>query len=225
METQVIKHSSFYNQLMQSPTLKLLMDKTAKKLSAEQKSRKKFYDELTPNVKAEFINGKVIMHSPVKLRYSQASDNLFSLLKLFVLKNKLGLVHHEKLLIKLTRNDYEPDICFFKKETSKKFKAEQMLFPAPDFIVEVLSPSTEKLDRTTKYEDYAAHGVEEYWIVSPEKQTVEQYFLTETGYELNIKSKTGIIKSEAIESFEMPVRAIFDEDVNMETINEIMSAV
>ncbi len=222
MDIQVIKHSSFYNQLMQSPTLKLLMDETAKKLNSEQKLRKKFYDELTPNVKAEFINGKVIMHSPVKLRHSQASDNLFSLLKIFVIKNKLGSIHHEKLLVKLTRNDYEPDICFFKKEKSKHFEAEQMLFPAPDFIVEVLSPSTEKLDRTTKYEDYAAHGVEEYWIVSPEKQTVEQYFLTKTGYELNIKSKTGTIKSEAIGKFEMPVRAIFDEEINLKSLNEIL---
>jgi len=222
MDIQVIKHSSFYDQLMQLPTLKLLMDETAKKLNAEQKLRKKFYEELTPNVKAEFVNGKVIMHSPVKLRHLQASDNLFSLLKIFVIKNKLGSIHHEKLLVKLTRNDYEPDICFFKKEKSKYFEAEQMLFPAPDLIVEVLSPSTEKLDRTTKYEDYAAHGVEEYWIVSPEKQTVEQYFLTKTGYELNIKSKTGIIKSEAIEKFEMPVRAIFDEEVNLKTLKSML---
>ncbi|OQX97828.1 MAG: hypothetical protein B6I20_11905 [Bacteroidetes bacterium 4572_117] len=208
---------------MQSPTLKLLMGEMAKKLNTEQKLRKNFYDELTPNVKAEFINGKVIMHSPVKLRHSQASDNLFRLVSTHVLKNNLGAIHHEKLLIKLTRNDYEPDICFFKTAKSKHFEAEQMLFPAPDLVVEVLSPSTEKTDRTTKYEDYAAHGVEEYWIVSSEKQTIEQYLLTETGYELNIKSKTGTVKSIAIEQFEIPVRAIFDEAVNLKALSEMLN--
>ena len=221
METQVIKHSSFYNQLMQSPVLKLLMDETAKKLKAESKLRNKFYDELTPSIKAEFINGKVIMHSPVKLRYSQASGNLYRLLSTYTIKNKLGSVHHEKLLIKLTRNDYEPDICFFKKVKSDKFTAEQMFFPAPDLICEVLSPSTEKIDRGTKYEDYAAHGIEEYWIVNPEKQQIEQYLLTETGYELNIKSKTGTVKSMAIEQFEIPISAIFDEEINLETLNHL----
>ncbi len=222
MNTEVIKHSRFYNKLMQSPTLKLLINETSKKLDTESKLREKFYNELTPNIKAEFINGKVIMHSPVKLRHSQASDNLFSLLKIFVLKNKLGAVHHEKLLIQLTRNDYEPDICFFRKEKTKTFEPEQMLFPAPDFVVEVLSPSTENTDRTTKYEDYAAHGIEEYWIISPKNQTVEQYFLTNTGYILNIKSKTGIIKSRAITNFEIPVRSIFDEKINLDTLNDIL---
>jgi len=196
--------------------------KLQKKLDTESKLREKFYNELTPNIKAEFINGKVIMHSPVKLRHSQASDNLFSLLKIFVLKNKLGAVHHEKLLIQLTRNDYEPDICFFRKEKTKTFEPEQMLFPAPDFVVEVLSPSTENTDRTTKYEDYAAHGIEEYWIISPKNQTVEQYFLTNTSYILNIKSKTGIIKSRTITNFEIPVLSIFDEKINLDTLNDIL---
>jgi Uma2 family endonuclease len=221
METQVIKHSRFYNQLMQLPTLKLLMDETAKKLKAENKLRNKFYNNLTPSIKAEFINGEIIMHSPVKLRHSQASDNLYRLLSTYVIKNKLGSVHHEKLLIKLTRNDYEPDICFFNKEKSGKFNADQMFFPAPDFVVEVLSPSTEKIDRVTKYEDYAAHGVEEYWIIDPEKQLVEQYLLTETGYELNMKSKTGMLKSKAVNYFEIPVHAIFDEKTNLKILNEL----
>ena len=223
MNTEVIKHSSFYNKLIQSPTLKLLINETSKKLESENKLREKFYSELTPNIKAEFINGKVIMHSPVKLRHSQASDNLYRIISTYVIKNKLGAVHHEKLLIQLTRNDYEPDICFFRKEKTKTFEPEQMLFPAPDFVVEVLSPSTENTDRTTKYEDYAAHGIEEYWIISPKNQTVEQYFLTNTGYILNIKSKTGIIKSRAITNFEIPVRSIFDEKINLNTLNKILS--
>ena len=36
-------------------------------------------------------------------------------------------------MITLTRNDYEPDICFFKKEKSDDFVENQTLFPAPDY--------------------------------------------------------------------------------------------
>jgi Uma2 family endonuclease len=53
----------------------------------------------------------------------------------------------------------------------------QMRFPAPDFIAEILSPSTEENDRNIKSTDYAAHGVSEYWIIDPAYRIVEQYLL------------------------------------------------
>ena len=87
---------------------------------AEAKKRRYFYDVVTEQQKAEFINGEIIVHSPVKLRHAVASENLFTLLKMFVQKHDLGSVFHEKILIVLNRNDYEPDICFFGPEQSQR---------------------------------------------------------------------------------------------------------
>ena len=70
-------------------------------------------------------------------------------------------------MISLTRNDYEPDICYFNKEKSQHFTDDQLLFPAPDLVVEVLSKSTEQTDRTIKFKDYENHNVLEYWIIHP----------------------------------------------------------
>lgn len=42
----------------------------------------------------------------------------------------------EKATIGLTRNDYEPDICFFTAEKAAQFTEDQMIFPTPDFVVE-----------------------------------------------------------------------------------------
>ncbi len=46
---------------------------------------------------------------------------------------------------------------------------------APDLVVEVLSPSTKKKDKTLKLEKYLSAGVREYWIVDPVKKNVVVY--------------------------------------------------
>ena len=46
---------------------------------------------------------------------------------------------------------------------------------APDFVVEVLSPSTQKKDKTIKLEKYLNAGVREYWIVDPKKKNIVVY--------------------------------------------------
>lgn len=60
---------------------------------------------------------------------------------------------------------------------------------APDWIIEIVSPSSKPRDYMTKLFKYRTAGVREYWIVDPDKQmamvygfendTVEQYFFGE----------------------------------------------
>ena len=54
---------------------------------------------------------------------------------------------------------------------------------APDLIVEVTSPGTAKKDYNEKYNLYEQNGVKEYWIASPEAQSVEIFYLEEEGYQ------------------------------------------
>ncbi len=197
-------------QLMQSPRLPQLTRQFQAILRAEQEKRQRFYEEMPDAQKVEFINGEVIVHSPVKFRHSSASGNLYTLLQAFVQKHNLGYVGHEKLLVTLTRNDYEPDICFFGQTKAQTFTPDQVKFPAPDLVVEILSESTEAVDRGIKFEDYALHGVAEYWIIDPKPESVEQYLLQDERYGLAVKVKTGPIQSVVIPGFDIPVRAIFD---------------
>jgi Uma2 family endonuclease len=48
---------------------------------------------------------------------------------------------------------------------------------APDFVVEILSPKTAKLDRDNKRRVYARTGVRELWIITPETRRIEVFFL------------------------------------------------
>lgn len=198
------------DKLLESPQLVLYYEQIRDLLAEEQKRRAEFYAQIDEDRKVEFINGAMIFQSPVKLRHSEAAQDLQVLLRVYVKKHQLGLVGFEKLLISLTRNDYEPDICFFTRERAAEFSPDQMQFPAPDFVAEVLSPSTEAIDRGIKFTDYAAHGVGEYWIIDPDAQTVEQYVLHAGTYSLLTKARSGEIVSSAVPGFSIPIRAIFD---------------
>ena len=209
-------------QTMEMPNAALFVRKVKAALKAEEKKRRHFYEIVEENKKMEFINGEIIVHSPVKLQHNRATKLSFKLLDTFVAKHHLGFVAVEKIMISLTRNDYEPDVCFFGNEKAKNFKPKQTQFPAPDLVVEVLSDSTEKHDRETKFQDYAAHGVSEYWIVDAERETVEQYFLQKEQYELLLKAKDGEIESVLLPDFKIPIRAIFDEAKNLEALAELL---
>ncbi len=52
----------------------------------------------------------------------------------------------------------------------------------PKFIVETLSPSTARRDRSEKKEIYEKAGVEEYWIVEPQGKSVEIYYSEDGKY-------------------------------------------
>ena len=67
-------------QLLRSPRLPEAMRRLQAVARAEAKKRRYFYDVVTEQQKAEFINGEIIVHSPVKLRHAIASENLFTLL-------------------------------------------------------------------------------------------------------------------------------------------------
>jgi Uma2 family endonuclease len=213
---------SLLKKLKNSPQLPLYAQELQKLLKTEDSERQNFYASVKEEDKVEFINGKVIFQSPVMRRHFKASDWLYTLVISYVTRHNLGETAHEKAMIRLSRNDYEPDICFWKKEKAQHFTEDQMLFPAPDFVVEVLSKGTIRRDRGVKKEDYAAHGIGEYWIIDPIKKYIEQYLLENEKYVL--KKKYGLedeIQSLVIEGFVIPVRAIFEKTAFQEQQRKI----
>lgn len=211
-------------ELLNSPKLALHVEHFAQILEREREKRERFFADVSESEKAEFINGEVIVHSPAKKRHTDVIRRLLHLLDLYVQQHDLGYVGHEKVFVSLTRNDYEPDICFFRRDKADAFTPDQMKFPAPDFVAEVLSPSTEHTDRTIKFEDYAAHGVGEYWLLDPVGDIIEQYVLENERYLLRMKSATGEVASAVVEGFAIPVQALFDDAANLAEVQRIVRA-
>ena len=135
----------------------------------------------------ELIDGEFILVSAPDTGHQTVEIRLGSRMYFFVEEdNDLGRVYTAPFEVVLTDpkgiNIIQPDIIFVSKER------EHIITPAniqgaPDLIVEILSPSTGRRDRTTKRDLYARHGVEEYWIADPEAQTVIVMLLKDGAFE------------------------------------------
>ena len=57
---------------------------------------------------------------------------------------------------------------------------------APDMVMEILSPTSARMDRAIKLVKYQNAGVLEYWIVDPESKTVSVYLLENGKYNISV---------------------------------------
>jgi Uma2 family endonuclease len=75
----------------------------------------------------------------------------------------------------LGRDVLVPDVAGWRRERLPSVPADRAMRLAPDWLCEVLSPSTARLERLQKLPVYAAAGVEHVWLVDPLARTVEVY--------------------------------------------------
>lgn len=64
---------------------------------------------------------------------------------------------------------------------------------------------------------------EEYWIVDPDAEMIEQYLLEDEAYQLHVKTDTDTVRSVAVAGFAVPVRAVFDEDEKLSAVRKILT--
>jgi len=207
-----------------SPRLPELVQALQNQIDEEKKLLLDFYQNMSPEQKVEFIDGEVILHSPARNLHLDTIKYVLKLMDSYVSLHQLGTVKSEKCLCVFPRNDYEPDVVFFGLEKAAHLHGETMQFPPPDLVVEVLSESTEKRDRGVKFEDFAAHGVGEYWIIDADKETLEQYLPGADGFELIVKLNSGMVKSAVIPGFQCEIPALFDEKKNLAALQEILKS-
>ena len=80
---------------------------------------------------------------------------------------------------------------------------------APDFVVEILSPSTASIDRHTKYKLYQQAGVPEYWMVDPVNNIVTVCRLVNGNYLSTILTETDTATITALPGFELNLSEVF----------------
>jgi Uma2 family endonuclease len=127
----------------------------------------------------EIHEGELSVTAAPRLTHQEVSGHLFATLYAHVKAHTLGKVFHAPTAVILSDTTIvEPDIVYVATDRLAQL-SERGIEGAPTLLVEILSPTTAQIDRTTKMQLYARHGVPWYWLVDPDTRTVEVYGLTE----------------------------------------------
>ncbi len=133
-------------------------------------------EALPEGERAELIDGEMFrMDAPLRIHQDIVMELSFEI-KSYIRKNKGNCkVYAAPFAVRIkkdNRNYVEPDIsvvCDHEKLDEKG------CYGAPDWVIEILSPSSVKMDCERKVKLYCETDVRVYWIVDPEKETVTVY--------------------------------------------------
>jgi Uma2 family endonuclease len=131
---------------------------------------------LPEGVRAELIDGQIYYMAPPSRRHQELSVALSKIIANYIdEKDGNCKIYHAPFAVFLNENDtkyVEPDIsviCDLNKLDDKG------CYGAPDWIIEIVSPGSKRMDYYVKLFKYRTAGVREYWIVDPMKNTIMTY--------------------------------------------------
>lgn len=135
--------------------------------------------ELKDGKRAELIGGQIIMMAPPSLVHQDVTGRLYSAILQHISKeNGKCRTYISPFAVFLNGEDtyVEPDVvvvCDSDKLDNDGCHG------APEWVIEVVSPSSRRMDYYTKLVLYRDAGVKEYWIADPAKETVLVYLMEE----------------------------------------------
>ena len=153
------------------------------------------------DVRAEYVDGKVIIMSPESVSDERLRWFIGTILQIFVESHDLGEIFGPNLQIRLRpRLRRIPDLLFISQ--ARLHLLEEAHFEGtPDLAIEIVSPKHQARDEQDKYREYEAAGIREYWVIAPLKKQVDLYHLTTEGKYEPSPPKAGVYRSTVIQGF------------------------
>lgn len=152
------------------------------------------------DVRAEWIDGKVIMMAPANIEHVDLNFWLAAVVRIFVEQHQMGRTFGIETSVRLPKLRRNPDLLYVSKSRLKIIKS-TYIDGSPDLIMEIVSPDSEARDWRDKYENYQSAGVREYWIIDPSSKRVEAYTLGRTRKYKQIEEKDDKIFSKVLHGF------------------------
>ena len=174
-----------------------------------------------PHLVAEILAGQLVLHPRPTGRHSEAHFMLGAILG-GPFREGLGGPGGWRLLtepeLHLDGDVAVPELAGWRVENIPGPPAPDPLAPvkirlAPDWVCEILSPSTEKYDRNEKREFYAAAGVGHLWLVDPRVHVLEVFALTAGRWTLvRTFSDNAVVRAVPFDAIEFQLGRIWPPD-------------
>jgi Uma2 family endonuclease len=104
-----------------------------------------------------------------------------------------------------------PDLAGWRRERMPRLPESAWFELAPDWVCEILSPSTARTDRVLKMPIYAREGVAHLWLVDPDLQTLEVYALGDEGHWVLLDALEGDapVRQRPFDAIEFPLTSLW----------------
>ena len=147
--------------------------------AAHTLSRKLTYADLCAmpedNLRHELIDGVHYVSPSATIGHQRIVGEIFYCLRCHLAEAGTGEVFISPLDVVLSEYDVlEPDVIYLTAEQVSA-QTQKHLHGAPALAIEVLSPSSRRMDRERKRRVYERFGVLEYWVVDPDAASVHVY--------------------------------------------------
>lgn len=161
----------------------------------------------------ELIDGEHYVTAAPNTKHQRVVTDFTGMLWAFVRSRQLGQVFVAPFDVVFSDVDVvEPDLLFISKARQDDVLTAAHVRGAPDLVVEVGSPSTRKVDETTKRRLYERYGVAEYWVVDPELDEIKVYRRAGDRFErmaLLSAEQRDVLTSPLFPGLELPLTDIF----------------
>jgi Uma2 family endonuclease len=113
----------------------------------------------------------------------------------------------------LAEDTLVPDLAGWRRERLATMPDAPAITVAPDWVCEVLSPSTERLDRVRKLPAYARHGVAHAWLINPRARTLEVYRREGASWVLAAShADDALVRAEPFDAIELDLLRLWGEE-------------
>ncbi|MGF1574504.1 MAG: Uma2 family endonuclease [Cyanophyceae cyanobacterium] len=162
----------------------------------------------------EIVDGDLIVTRAPHVGHQEAGGNIHIELGIWSRQTGLGKSLLTPGLVFSPMDAVIPDLVWISRERlAEGLDAAGHLTVAPELVVEILSPgaTNEHRDREVKRKLYSIHGVQEYWVVSWQLQTIEIYRRSQTQLQLVATLLSGdTLTSSLLPGFQVPMSRIFE---------------
>jgi Uma2 family endonuclease len=169
--------------------------------------------------RVELIKGRIFKMSPAPNRkHQRISSDIHGIFWTY-LKPKKCQVFHAPFDVRLplplqnTKKDktntvVQPDITVVCDESKLD---EQGCNGAPDLVIEILSPGNSKREMKDKYRLYENAGIQEYWLIDPDREFVTIYSLNDQGKYIGSEPFTNedVVRSSVLKGLEIDLSEVF----------------